>query len=244
LTGLVSGLAFADDTTATTNTFDQYFTPVASAALTTDYMWRGVSQTDNGPAAQASVGLNSTWGPYISIWGSNVNFADPAGSTATTEIDYAGGIKKTFDQLTADIGVMRYTYPETHGLDFNEVYGKLSYAFVQNCSIGVSVNSSTNVFNTHETGTYYAANTSLGVPSAWLAGLTGTSVVAQLGRYVFNSPASGGIYSDRDYTDWGAGLSQAYKAFTGSVMYISTNGGFMVGNLDDHRVVGTISASI
>ncbi len=51
-------------------------TPSASAALTTDYIWRGVSQTNNDPAIQGSFDLSHESGIYAGVWGSNVEFGD------------------------------------------------------------------------------------------------------------------------------------------------------------------------
>ncbi len=68
------------------------FSLSASAAFTTDYVFRGISQTDQNPAVQAS--LDASYGIfYIGMWGSNVDFgAGPAGQDiANVEIDYYAG---------------------------------------------------------------------------------------------------------------------------------------------------------
>ena len=44
-----------------------------SAAVTTDYMFRGVSQTGNDAAVQASMTFGHKSGAYASVWGSSVN---------------------------------------------------------------------------------------------------------------------------------------------------------------------------
>ena len=41
-----------------------------NAALTSDYIWRGSSQSDGDPAAQAGVKLSTANGWYASAWGS------------------------------------------------------------------------------------------------------------------------------------------------------------------------------
>ena len=48
-----------------------------NAALTTDYVWRGSTQTQGDPAVQAGFKLSGDSGLYASIWGSNVRFAPP-----------------------------------------------------------------------------------------------------------------------------------------------------------------------
>jgi len=68
-----------------------------TATFTTDYIFRGISNTNQNPAVQAS--LDATYGIfYAGIWGSNVDFGGsvppgPVGiDLATVEIDYYAGI--------------------------------------------------------------------------------------------------------------------------------------------------------
>ncbi len=66
----------------------------ASVALTTDYVWRGISQTNNDPAIQGQFDLSHESGFYIGAWASNVEFAD--GSKTSLELDaYAGFSRET-----------------------------------------------------------------------------------------------------------------------------------------------------
>lgn len=50
-----------------------------SAAVTSDYRFRGMTQNYNDPAVQAGFTLSHSSGLYAALWGSNVNFgeADP-----------------------------------------------------------------------------------------------------------------------------------------------------------------------
>jgi uncharacterized protein (TIGR02001 family) len=49
----------------------------ANLALTTDYIFRGFSQTDEGPAIQGGFELGYK-NFYLGVWGSNVNFGGPS----------------------------------------------------------------------------------------------------------------------------------------------------------------------
>lgn len=98
----------------------------ANVALTTDYVWRGISQNQEDPALQGGFDYEHESGFYAGVWGSNVNFGD-----ASTEIDlYAGWSTELDSGLGIDIGVIEYTY---HGSDladandFTEAYIGLSY---------------------------------------------------------------------------------------------------------------------
>ena len=92
----------------------------ADLAATTDYLWRGVSQTLGRPAVQGGINYSHASGAYAGIWASNVNFfdpdapgADPADDDkATLELDYNLGLSgATAQELNWDVGVYRYTYP-------------------------------------------------------------------------------------------------------------------------------------
>ena len=75
-----------------------------SAVLTTDYMFRSISNTNQEPAAQAEFDL--TYGMfYAYIWGSNTAFGD------NIEIDYGVGITPKWRNITFNIAGLYYTYP-------------------------------------------------------------------------------------------------------------------------------------
>lgn len=92
-----------------------------NATLTTDYVWRGSSQTLEKPAAQAGVKFAGSTGFYASAWGSNVEFAPVL--SATSEFDLAiGWGRKIGDDWALDVNALRYVYPGTTvNLDWNEV---------------------------------------------------------------------------------------------------------------------------
>ena len=92
----------------------------ANVALTTDYVFRGFSQTDESPAIQG--GFDATYGAfYLGIWASNLDFGGAtnlAGATvdiADIEVDLYGGITKEVTlggrDVTFDLGVIYYAYP-------------------------------------------------------------------------------------------------------------------------------------
>ncbi|KAG0750580.1 hypothetical protein G6F24_015099 [Rhizopus arrhizus] len=60
-----------------------------SAALTSDYVWRGSSQSAGDPAVQAGAKAAIASGWYASVWGSNVSFRPDNG--ARSEFDLVAG---------------------------------------------------------------------------------------------------------------------------------------------------------
>lgn len=87
-------------------------TPSGSVALTSDYIWRGISQTAGDPALQAGIRLAGQSGFYISAWGSNVrSHGDP---DLHSEFDLAAGWSGALsDDWAIDAYVLRYVYPGT-----------------------------------------------------------------------------------------------------------------------------------
>ena len=95
-----------------------------NATLTSDYIWRGTSQTQGNPALQAGVKLAASNGLYASLWGSNVAFAD-----ARSEFDFTVGWSHALDDdWSLDANVLHYRYPSTTtDLDWTELNGTLTY---------------------------------------------------------------------------------------------------------------------
>lgn len=88
-------------------------------AFTTDYVFRGVSQTQGDPAVQG--GLDASYGVlYAGVWASNVDFGvkDP-----DMEIDLYAGVKPTVGDTSFDFGVLYYGYRK----DKNGAPGANSY---------------------------------------------------------------------------------------------------------------------
>ena len=88
------------------------FTYTFNIAGTSDYVFRGISQTDNDPALQG--GADVSWGIiYAGVWASMVDFDDAP--PANAEVDWYGGIKPTWNSplgtVNLDFGVIYYSYP-------------------------------------------------------------------------------------------------------------------------------------
>lgn len=98
----------------------------ATVTAASDYIYRGITQTSEDPALQASVDYANESGWYIGAWGSNVDFGP--GDPANIEVDfYTGFSGGEEDGLGWDVGITYYTYPDESDYNFPEIYGKLSY---------------------------------------------------------------------------------------------------------------------
>ncbi len=97
-----------------------------AATLTSDYRFRGVSQTDEGMAVQGGITIAHESGFYVGAWGSNLAGWGTFGG-ANMELDLIAGFKLPVGEGTLDTGVTWYMYPSgADTTDFAELYAKLS----------------------------------------------------------------------------------------------------------------------
>lgn len=95
-----------------------------NVALTSDYMWRGISQTDGSPAIQGGFDAAFDSGLYAGIWGSNIDF----GGDESLEVDTYAGWAGEFSGVGVDVGFINYHYPTSDsGTNFSEGYVGLSF---------------------------------------------------------------------------------------------------------------------
>jgi uncharacterized protein (TIGR02001 family) len=116
-----AGLLLAMASTAHAATFN------GSGALTTDYVWRGTTQTQGDPAVQAGFKAAADNGVYGAVWGSNVEFAPD--THASSEIDVTVGWGGTLsDDWALDLNLTHYRYPSTTvELDWTEAIATLTW---------------------------------------------------------------------------------------------------------------------
>lgn len=105
----------------------------ATATLTSDYDFRGITQTRGEPAFQLGMNYAADSGIYMGLWGSNVKFSadqewETFGRRPTTELDvytgYSGG--DADESFGYDIGAIYYSYPNAGAANFPEVYAGIS----------------------------------------------------------------------------------------------------------------------
>lgn len=94
-----------------------------TAAITSDYVFRGISQTRGDAAAQLGVKAALDSGFYGQVWASRVDYGAALGTDA--EVDLVAGWNRTFaERWNVDVNLTRFTYPGTRepvNLDYNEV---------------------------------------------------------------------------------------------------------------------------
>lgn len=220
-----------------------------SVALTSDYRFRGVSQSDKTPAVQGSLtyaidtGFHDT-SAYAGFWGSNVDFND--GDKAQVEIDIPFGFRGKIGDtgLTWDLGAIYYWYPgadksggEHLNYDLWEAALQLNYAVNDIVSIGGKYYYSPDFFGATGTAHYITGGVTI-TPPIKLHDDLALSLFANIGHQ--------SIADTKDYSDWNLGAGLTYKALTFSIAYVDSTlsqGDLGGTKLADAGVVFTLSAA-
>lgn len=86
----------------------------ANVAVASDYRFRGVSQTQNGPALQGGFDYAHSSGFYVGNWNSSVSNVVYPDSTGV-EMDAYAGYRTTIKGFAVDVGSMNYFYSQAAG---------------------------------------------------------------------------------------------------------------------------------
>lgn len=215
----------------------------ANVALTTDYMYRGISQSNEQPAISGGFDWAYSTGGfadvYAGIWASSLDFSD--GDTSI-EIDYYGGIASEFaNGISWDIGGLYYQYPGTDAdaagdFDFVEVYGNLGYTFAGIAlepAVGGGVAYSPDFFGETNDGVYVNGTLDLSLPMDFgLSFLVGH-------QDVDGNATTAGF----DYTHYVVGLNKSLGIFDFDISYYDTSDKTACGGDICEAIVFTVSSS-
>jgi len=236
-----------------------------NVGATSDYVFRGISQSRNRPAFSGGVDYaHAPTGIYAGTWVSTISWIDDAYSQANVadnssrprtpyEQDFYGGIKGgDAAGLNFDVGAIYYYYPRNKlhtslgglsagtGLNANtaEVYGKIGYGpvyFKVNYAVGDAF------WTSNKSGSYYL---DLGADIPVMDGLT---VNAHAGRFVFKQDTAFLTNTAYNYSDWKVGLTKDFgNGLSGALAATGTNAGSVwnfnsTGYLGDTKGIVTVT---
>ncbi|PNU03459.1 TorF family putative porin [Novosphingobium guangzhouense] len=207
-------------------------TVAGSAAIATDYRFRGVSQSDKRMAVQGGLTLAHDSGVYVGIWASNLAGWGTFGGS-NMELDLIGGYRtRLSDKATIDIGFTWYMYPGgADNTDFAEPYVKVS---------GVAGPATVTAGVAYAPRQYALANVSNAPDSRgqkqdniylWTDGtlpIAGTPLTAKahLG-YSDGNPGLGpngtSLAPTGTYWDWSLGMDATWRNLTLNLSYVDTD---------------------
>ena len=207
---LAAGVARAEDAPAApAAAAPPDFTVTGSAALVSQYRFRGLTQSDNKPAVQGSFQISHKSGFYLATWGSSGTNQYPNFNNGT-EIDVYGGYTHALGKsgVTFDGGVYGYIYPNAPANNLFEVYGSLTKAYGPvSAKVGLNWAPNQEYFKTFATPSRYSvyeyAELTFSPPAASAYSLHG-----HVGH------TGGGLDYGRDYVDYAVGGSYKWKALT------------------------------
>ena len=201
-----------------------------SVVVTSDYVFRGISQTRGNPAVQGALEWAPTFEqsflqPYLGVFGSNVKFPNTADNSnindQNIEVDLYGGVRFELHGVKLDIGYVRYWYPgfekgptQPFSPDWGEGYIKAGYDF------GFAAASAAYFYSAEfqlDSGTAHYVNLGVDVPMPWAWDVV---LGARLGRQWVAREVNFGF---PDYFDWNVTLSKELWGFTFAVGYYDTD---------------------
>jgi uncharacterized protein (TIGR02001 family) len=197
-----------------------------NVGLYSQYIFRGLTQTNKDPAIQGGFDYSHSSGLYAGTWASNISWLTdtPVYSSSSLEWDFYGGFRGAFGKsdFGYDVGLLYYYYPGTvpagvTKADTLEAYGALSWKWLS-AKYSYSLNNKT--FGVADSrGTWYLDFTA-SVPLG-SSGLTG---IAHWGKQKFEGGVGVSNDSFASYEDWKVGVNYALpKDFTVGVFYSDTS---------------------
>ena len=165
-----------------------------NVALSSNYVFRGITQTSDGPAVSGGFDWAVESGFYAGSWASSVDFGDDT----TMEIDFYGGYAFSAGGFDFDLGGIYYAYTNSPKIagedqDFLEFYAGGSRSF-GSLTFDAKLSYSEDFY----AGTGQSFYTEAGAAFALSDSL---SLGARIGSSTFND------LSGADYDDWQIGLS-------------------------------------
>jgi uncharacterized protein (TIGR02001 family) len=185
--------------------------------LTSDYRFRGVSQTQNAPAVQGGIDYAHSSGLYVGNWNSSVSSQMYSNGSGVESDLYAGFKKDIYKGLTLDVGSYNYFYPRatnntSTNFDTNELFAGLGYGPV---SVKYS-QSLSNYFGTANSKNSQYFQADFAQPLAYIS--KNLSLLAHVGRTEVNNN------SNLNYTDYNVGLGYNLKGWDLAAKYYTNSG--------------------
>jgi len=211
----------------------------ANIGLASEYVARGISQTDSQPALQGGVDWiyeAEGFTPYVGAWASKVDGANALGIPgANFELDVYAGTVFSFGDAALDLGVTRYLYPGENASGYDPSYWEtkigISYTIADVAKPALTYYYAPDYSGTGVVGHYIQAELTVAPPDMPL----GLFFTGSVGRSIYGGDVM------VDYTDWSLGAGLAIEGFTFTLTYTDTDiGKDACGKLCDGRLVGAV----
>jgi len=194
--------------------------------LASEYLYRGIAQTNNKPAIQGGFDLTHASGFYVGNWNSNISWLSDGnpGLSAPIEMDFYGGYKIALPgDVTLDPGLLYYYYPKKGvSLPVNpstlEFYlgaswgpGTFKYSYATSELFGLPGSKGSQ---------YFDLSATFNVPG-------GVAIIPHIGHQLVSTegatPACGDGTKDFSYTDYNVKATYDISGWTLGAMVSGTN---------------------
>ncbi len=222
-------------------------TVTGNIGLFSQYIFRGLTQTNREPALQGGLDYAHASGLYLGTWGSNIAWLRDGGAYragGSLELDVYGGYKMALGDFGLDVGTLYYWYPgdvttPAFGAPGNpkadtwEVYGAASWKWLSAKYSYSIMNKTFAVLDSR--GTWYLDLTASVPLGDFAKSLDGITLIAHWGKQKYDGrdPRNAGGASNNSlfgYQDWKLGASYALpQNFIVGAYYTSTSGANKLG---------------
>jgi uncharacterized protein (TIGR02001 family) len=179
----------------------------ANAAMGSNYVWRGLTQTENEAAISGGIDYASESGFYVGTWASNVNYG--AGDEFSFEHDVYGGYAWESGDMSFDVGYLYYNYDKDGKFDFGEIYGSVGIGAFS-ATLSVLANTEADEAPGQDFG--FGEATYLSLDYAIPVGENGTEMAFHIGRHAGDFVEAFNGVPDT-YIDYGVTFSNGGFAF-------------------------------
>jgi Bacterial protein of unknown function (Gcw_chp) len=222
------------------------------AAIMSDYNFRGISQSDRGPAVTAYFEPRYKVIPNLELYAGIQGWSTKLPTDPTGEFDLYAGIRPTLGPLNFDLGFIYYWYPKERQVflednplspffggavffpttlpwtkddtDYWEVYGKVSWTWNDILTLGATVYHSPDWLNTGADGTYVAGTVKVNLPSTFMPKDLGWYISGEIGHYSLGRTDAFFLFVDLpNYWYGNIGLAFTYKVFTLDLRFHDTD---------------------
>ncbi len=165
----------------------------ANITASNNYLWRGITQTNNTAAISGGIDYKSKSGLSVGTWVSNASWTE----NMTYEVDvYANYFSNITKDISYSVGYIHYGYDNAANANFSEVNAGISYGFF---SVGYNTLIDSDAGGSFGDDTYITADVELEV-------LPGLELTLHVGSYYFDASTN--------YIEYGIFMSKENFTFS------------------------------
>jgi uncharacterized protein (TIGR02001 family) len=227
LAAMCTGTAWAQTTPApapAASAPEPDWTFTANVGIFSQYVFRGISQTNEKPAIQGGFDVAHKSGFYAGTWASNISWISDGlpDASVSMEWDFYGGYKFALpSDFSGDVGVLQYYYPGSYPAgatkaDTTELYASLGWKFLS-VKYSYVVGDKTFGFPDSRGSDYIEGNISYDVIDKVNDVIGKVTLIGHVGHQRYKNAG------DFSYTDWKGGVQADVSGFNVGVYVTGTD---------------------